>query len=793
MTTEINSSNLMQDTLQETVTQYAAKLLDKGAAALRAAATDARSLAQSAADRATHFKSMLANLDTLSTSVYQQLSSVETSKLSTQTRAFAEMYRSEIGKAEGFFKAAMQNQNASAVVSSIGKHLGSLIGAIELISTVSDPKASNFSVGKDLAALGGGILAGAAIGLAGTAATTLVAPVGAAVVGIVAGRTAWNTYASAIGWDEKTSPNFHETMRGTLNTMKAGHFLFQDSFIAPASYVDGSAASADAPSATGTIVLNGGGGGVRFTTDSEGRMVVSLTGLIYSHDTATSNTFVIAKQEGVSNYWNTLRGFKHGVDRIDLSQTGIRSFSELTIEKRNRATVNGLAQIHGVSLSSKSLGRAGAPVEIAYLDALDPGQLSESDFIFAGSQPASTGGPPAAPQLSAPVIEPAETTPPMTAAADSFPDQPPALPLVGDASMVWMVDSAIPWASGSLSSRLMVPAGEGTTYTASLADGSPLPPWLTFDATQNQLVSTPGEAQAGTLRVKVKATAASGEQDETTLALLIHWPVLRVGDGETVSVADSQVAIDQAGSASAVTASGGQHLLLLSGESASAHLSGAGANEIAVTAAGAKLTLGDGDTTIVLRGFDATVASGDGNNRVSSVDPMADIALGDGNNTVSGHFESLSVGTGRNVIESTGLPGTLLRLGDGEDVATLKSPSTTVHVGHGKYELEYEGLHGKLIFSPDIAAERLWFQHTGSDLRVSVTGGSETVTLKDWYAPTEDRPSTIVAGDGKQLASGQVENLVQAMAAFSQPAAGTIALTQEQHASLQPVLAANWH
>lgn len=171
---------------------------------------------------------------------------------------------------------------------------------------------------------------------------------------------------------------------------------------------------------------------------------------------------------------------------------------------------------------------------------------------------------------------------------------------------------------------------------------------------------------------------------------------------------------------------------------------------------------------------------------------MADIALGNGNNVVSGHFGCLLVGTGRNVIESTGLPGTLLRLGDGEDVATLKSPATTVHVGHGNYELEYEGPLGKLMFSSDIVADRLWFQHTGSDLRVSVTGGSETVTLRDWYAPTEDRPSTIVSGDGKQLVSSQVENLVQAMAAFSQPTTGTIALTQAQHASLQPILAANW-
>jgi hypothetical protein len=82
MQSEKHTDSIAEDTFQETVTQYASKLLGRGAKALRGVASDARALAGAAADRAAHFKSMLVNLDTLNTSVYQQLSSLESSKLS---------------------------------------------------------------------------------------------------------------------------------------------------------------------------------------------------------------------------------------------------------------------------------------------------------------------------------------------------------------------------------------------------------------------------------------------------------------------------------------------------------------------------------------------------------------------------------------------------------------------------------------------------------------------------------------------------------------------------------------
>ena len=179
-------------------------------------------------------------------------------------------------------------------------------------------------------------------------------------------------------------------IKGQLaSAIGADSIRFHDSFIAPAAYFDGAVRDMQWPSAGGTVVLAGGGGGVMLTTDEQGQMIGTLAGTIYSHDAATSDTFVIEKQDGVQNYRNTLRGFKHGIDKIDLSRTGVTSYSDLVTTYSERLVLNGLAQIRGVTVTSKSLGTAERPLELLYLDAIDLSQLSESDFIFAGQTAAS--------------------------------------------------------------------------------------------------------------------------------------------------------------------------------------------------------------------------------------------------------------------------------------------------------------------------------------------------------------------------------------------------------------------
>ncbi|VVO88756.1 hypothetical protein PS874_02061 [Pseudomonas fluorescens] len=168
----------------------------------------------------------------------------------------------------------------------------------------------------------------------------------------------------------------------------ASHFKFQTTFIPPVVLTE--TPTIGPPPVTpgivqdvpGTVTLNGGAGGISLSSDATGRFVASLSGKVYSHDGEASNVFIVAKQEGVSNYKNALRGFRQGADKIDLSQTGITDFSALTISKANRSTINDIVLVHGVRISTGAAD-PDSTIELLYLDALEVSQLSASDFIFA--------------------------------------------------------------------------------------------------------------------------------------------------------------------------------------------------------------------------------------------------------------------------------------------------------------------------------------------------------------------------------------------------------------------------
>lgn len=163
----------------------------------------------------------------------------------------------------------------------------------------------------------------------------------------------------------------------------AAHFRFQETFVAPEAYVNSAAATGTPEEPLGTVVLSGGAQGVSFSTGPDGQFVASLAGIVYSRDGATPNTFIVARQEGVADYRNALRGFRQGIDKIDLSQTGVTRFDQLILDKSNRATINGLSQIHGVTVATTALEAAGDSVQLLYLDALELAQLDPADFIFA--------------------------------------------------------------------------------------------------------------------------------------------------------------------------------------------------------------------------------------------------------------------------------------------------------------------------------------------------------------------------------------------------------------------------
>jgi VCBS repeat-containing protein len=86
--------------------------------------------------------------------------------------------------------------------------------------------------------------------------------------------------------------------------------------------------------------------------------------------------------------------------------------------------------------------------------------------------------------------------------------------------------------------------GSNLAYTATLADGGPLPDWLTSDSATGTLSGTPGNLDVGNLSLTITATGAGGQSASSSLLL----NVLNVNDAPTVvnPVTDQSVIAGQA-------------------------------------------------------------------------------------------------------------------------------------------------------------------------------------------------------------------------------------------------------
>ncbi|MDO9003435.1 MAG: calcium-binding protein [Aquabacterium sp.] len=110
----------------------------------------------------------------------------------------------------------------------------------------------------------------------------------------------------------------------------------------------------------------------------------------------------------------------------------------------------------------------------------------------------------------------------------------------------------------------------------------------------------------------------------------------------------------------------------------------------------------------------------------------------------------------------------------------------------GADTLTDDGGADRLDVLAGMTAEQIWLRQVGSDLEFSVIGTSDAFTINDWYASAANQVESIRLSDGKTLASGNVQTLVDAMASFSAPSAGQINLPAGYQEALNPVIVANW-
>jgi Ca2+-binding RTX toxin-like protein len=98
-----------------------------------------------------------------------------------------------------------------------------------------------------------------------------------------------------------------------------------------------------------------------------------------------------------------------------------------------------------------------------------------------------------------------------------------------------------------------------------------------------------------------------------------------------------------------------------------------------------------------------------------------------------------------------------------------------------------------LSFGSGVADDQIWFRRVGNNLEASIIGTGDKATLVNWYNGSQYHVEQFTTSDGKTLLDSQIDALVDAMAAFSPPAAGETTLPENYQQALAPVIAANWH
>lgn len=300
------------------------------------------------------------------------------------------------------------------------------------------------------------------------------------------------------------------------------------------------------------------------------------------------------------------------------------------------------------------------------------------------------------------------------------------------------------------------PEGEtALRVTAALADGTPLPSWLVFDAATLTFSGTAPLDASGAYEIALTATDSLGATARAWLDLEVvdaNPPITGLAAGETLVGTPYPDRIDGGRGDDRISGGAGDDLLI-GGPGADVVDGGAGDDEVR-GGAGADRLYGGAGADLLVGGGGADRLSGGAGNDVLRGGPGDDRLLG---------------GRGGDTY--------LYAPGDGADVIRERDSAKATD---------------RLVFEGDITADRLWLRQLGDDLVLSVAGGKGSVTIEGWYADASRRVEVIEAGDGRVLLADDVDRLVAAMAVFDLPGTGELSMPLRDIPALAPVLAATW-
>jgi hypothetical protein len=308
----------------------------------------------------------------------------------------------------------------------------------------------------------------------------------------------------------------------------------------------------------------------------------------------------------------------------------------------------------------------------------------------------------------------------------------------------------------------------------------------------NSTIALSGTADALTLSGNDSTIDVTGAND--TLSISGTGNTVNVSGGSAVIQTNGTNAIELLGDASSASVDGGSDTIDVNGTN----------DSLSVIGTGATIGVGDGGSSISLDSGDYQVTAGNGNNSITAGDGSDSISVGSGTNTIEigNGNDTISLGDGTDVL-TLGSGDDAITLGDGNDTVTLGGDDAlTINVAAGDSTNTASALissgssvssqSNELIFAA-ANSDQLWFSRSNNDLLISVIGTSSQIDIAGWFDGNSPAVQSFAAADGKLLTSDDVNALVEAMASFSPPAAGSTALPASYQNQLESVIAANWH
>jgi len=173
---------------------------------------------------------------------------------------------------------------------------------------------------------------------------------------------------------------------------------------------------------------------------------------------------------------------------------------------------------------------------------------------------------------------------------------------------------------------------------------------------------------------------------------------------------------------------------------------------------------GDGTDTLDGGSGDDQLLGGAGSDTLTGGSGADKFTGGTGNDTLTG-------GSGNDLYNFS--------RGDGQDMIGDSDP--------------FPGNQDRTLFGATINPLDLVISRQANDLRLTIHGSSDQITVRNWYVGTREQIETIQAGNGQTLLNTQVDQLIQAMAGFTQQTGLTWDQAIDQRPQeVQTVLAASW-